>query len=248
MNPYFPALVFLTLIGQVLVAHTAPQTPTTVADGEKYTHMVGKLDECKAQVAAIQDQQCNVIFLGDSITEGWLHAGKELWEQNYVPLHALNFGVTGDKTQQLLWRMENLGIANLKPKVAVIMIGTNNTDSTPEQIAEGIHAVIAKTRNMYPGIKMILMSLTPNLRANEKMMAVDAIIRHFENDKDLFYLDLVPLMTSTIVTTPEGKTEQSWRGISSDHLHPDATGYQIWMQALNPMLSKLLQETEIGIK
>ena len=202
--------------------------PATVPDGVKYTHMAGKLDECNAQIAAIQGKQCDVIFIGDSITEGWLHAGKELWEKNYVPLHALNFGVTGDKIQQVLWRMDHLGIAHLKPRVAVIMIGTNNIDATPGQIADGVKAVIAKTSAMYPGIRVILMSLTPNQRANEKMMAVNAIIRHLNNNTDLFFLDLVPLMPPTRVTTANGKTEPSWLGISADHLHPDATGYRIW--------------------
>ncbi len=202
--------------------------------------MVNKLDLCKAQVAAIKGKRCDLIFVGDSITEGWLTKGKEIWNQRYVPRHALDFGVSGDQTQHVLWRLDNMGVADLKPKVAVIMIGTNNTGNTPQEIADGVKAVIQKVQGMYPGIKVILVSITPNRRANEKMMAVNAIIRGFDDQRTIFYLDLVPLMPPVVTQTPDGKEDTNWKGMSKDHLHPDAEGYQIWADAMEPLLAKLL--------
>ena len=83
----------------------------------------------------------DVIFLGDSITQGW--EGKDavpVWNKYYGARKAMNAGIGGDRTQHVLWRLDNGNIAGIKPKLAVIMIGTNNAGSdTPEDIAAGIN-------------------------------------------------------------------------------------------------------------
>lgn len=211
----------------------SPATP----DVTRYLNNPNLLVFCTSQVASFNDRDADIIFIGDSITQGWLGKGKDVWNANFAPRNALDFGISGDQTQHVLWRMENYPIGRLHPKVAVILIGTNNQANSPAEIAAGVSAVITKTQTMFPGIRIILNSIMPNLRDNERMMAADAILRSYDNGKTIFYLDLVPLMT------PVG---DNWKGLGPDHLHPDASGYQLWADALLPLLNKLLPPEPIA--
>lgn len=238
----FLALSLLEAPSQTIAP--APQLPeplsTTTPDNTRYLNKPALLIGCNAEVAATKGKPCDIIFIGDSITAGWLAAGKEIWAKSYAPRHALDFGIGGDKTQNVLWRLANLDIKDLKPKVAVLLIGTNNTKNTPQEIAAGVKAVLDKTQATFAGVKIILVSIMPNARANDKMMAVDTIIKGYANNSTIYYLDLVPLMTPVTTTGADGKTDTNWKGLSKDHLHPDASGYQLWADAMEPLLSKLL--------
>jgi len=186
------------------------------------------------------DKPCDIIFICDSITAGWLGAGRDIWKKDYEPRHALNFGIGGDKTQNVLWRLNNMDIQNLKPKVAVVLIGTNNTANNPHEIADGIKAVLANTQATFPGVKIILVSIMPNERAADKMKQVDSLIKNNADNSTVYYLDLVPLMPPVTTTAPDGQTDTNWKGLGRDRLHPDASGYQIWADAMEPLLTKLL--------
>lgn len=210
-----------------------PEPPplTTVPDLTRYLNNPVMLLFCTTQVAEFNDRDADMIFIGDSITRNWLGPGKAVWDANFVPRNALDFGIGGDQTQHVLWRMNNYPIGKLHPKVAVVLIGTNNWHNSPEEIAAGVKAILDKTQVMFPGIKIILNSIMPNRRANDLMMATNAIIRTYADDKNIFYLDLVPLMP------PAG---DNWKGLGPDHLHPDASGYQMWTDALLPLVNRFL--------
>ena len=180
--------------------------------------------------ASMHGKPVDLIFIGDSITEGWLGKGKPVWDRDYAS-HALDFGQGGDKTQDVLWRLENLDLKEFKPKVAVILIGTNNTADTPEDIAAGVQAVIETTRKTFGEIKVVLLSILPNRRANDKMMAADQLIQKLADGKNVVYLDLVPKFP------PVG---DNWKGLLPDHLHLTTEGYETWAAELNPVLAKLL--------
>jgi lysophospholipase L1-like esterase len=208
-----------------------PAPKPTVPDVTRFLNNPDLLKFSTAQVAKFNDRDADIIFLGDSITQGWLSKGQAVWDANFDPRNALDFGISGDQTQHVLWRMESYPIQRLHPKVAVVLIGTNNLHNTAPEIADGVKAVLTKTQTMYPGIRIILVSIMPNRRANDLMMAANTILRTFADEKTVFYLDLVPLMT------PVG---DNWKGLGADHLHPDADGYQLWADALLPLLNKLL--------
>jgi lysophospholipase L1-like esterase len=186
---------------------------------------------CEALVAAMKGKPCDIIFIGDSITQGWVQRGQDVWAKHYAARNALDFGVGADATQHVLWRLEHMDVASFRPKVAVVMIGTNNTRNAPADIAAGVKAVLAKTQSTFPGVKVILMSILPNARANAKMSVVNAITRSFADDRTVFYLDLAAKMT------PEG---ESWKGLGPDKLHLTVDGYEMWAAELDPMLAKLL--------
>ncbi|MCE0523275.1 MAG: GDSL-type esterase/lipase family protein [Methylacidiphilales bacterium] len=218
------------------------QNSTTTPDNARYRATPGLLAGCQARLAAFNDKPCDIIFIGDSITARWLGPGMAIWEKDYAPRHALDFGIDGDTTQNVLWRLNNMSIQDLKPKVAVILIGTNNLANGPHEIADGIKAVMANTQAAFPGVKIILVSIMPNSRATDKMMQVNSLIKNYADDSTVYYLDLVPLMPPVTTTGPDGLTDTNWKGLSPDHLHPDASGYQIWANAMEPILSKLLSD------
>jgi lysophospholipase L1-like esterase len=224
------------------VGQRPPAEPlsTTSPDNTRYLKDPNLLAGCTAQLAALRDKPCDIIFIGDSITANWLGAGRDIWEKSYAPRHALDFGIGGDKTQNVLWRLNNMDVENLKPKVAVVLIGTNNTMNSPHEIADGIKAVLANTQEAFPGVKIILVSIMPNARAHDKMMQVNSLIKGYADDSSVFYLDLVPLMPKVTPPGLDGMTDANWKGLGPDRLHPDASGYQIWADAMEPLLTKLL--------
>jgi len=106
----------------------------------------------------------DLLFLGDSITEGWASKGKSVWEKYYGNRKAMNAGVGGDRTQHVLWRLDNGNIDGIHPKLAVIMIGTNNSnnnDNTAEEIADGIKAIVKEVREKLPETKILLLAIFP---------------------------------------------------------------------------------------
>lgn len=214
---------------------------TTTPDNTRYLNAPTLLTACADRVAAFNNKPCDIIFIGDSITAGWLGAGKAIWDKKYAPRHALDFGINGDKTQNVLWRLANMGVQGLQPKVAVIMIGTNNTLNSPHEIADGVKSVLANTQENFPGIKIILVSILPNARANDKMMEANSLIRSYADDSAVYYLDLVSLMPEVTTNAPDGTLDTNWKGLGPDHLHPDASGYQIWADAMEPLLANMLK-------
>ncbi len=244
-------LFFLLFSCFSVCAQTPPSPPavgqedsTTPKMNSRYVGKPGPYKACLARLAAIQGKPCDIIFIGDSITDRWAGPGKEIWDKIYAPRNAFNFGIFADTTQNVLWRLENMDIKALKPKVAVILIGTNNTKDTAQGVADGVKAVITSTQAHFPGVKVILVSIMPNQRAQGLMMSANAIIKDFADNQTVFWLDLVPLMTPVVTTTPDGKSDTNWKGLGPDHLHPDASGYQLWSDAMEPLLSKLLTGTK----
>ena len=115
----------------------------------------------------------DLLFLGDSITQGWNE--NSVWQRFYGPRHAANFGIGGDRTQHVLWRIQNGELDGIEPKVTVLMIGTNNLhDDTPDEIAQGIKTIVAELRKRLPKTKVLLLGVFPrsqkpdrNSRANQ---------------------------------------------------------------------------------
>lgn len=89
----------------------------------------------------VKQGDVDFLFIGDSITHGWENAGKKLWDKYYAPRKAVNMGFGGDRTQHVLWRLDHGHLEGISPKLAVLMIGTNNSngnDNTAEEIADGL--------------------------------------------------------------------------------------------------------------
>jgi sialate O-acetylesterase len=204
---------------------------STIPDGSHSVQFASWYRNCANRVAAIKGKPCDIIFIGDSITDHWVDAGHAVWEKFYAPRHALDYGLAADTTGNVLWRFDHMPVRDLYPKVAVVMIGTNNTSDTPEDVATGVKAVVDRTRAEFKGVKVILVSILPNARATEKMADANEIIRTFADNRSVFYFDLAAKMP---------RVGDNWLGLGPDRLHPDASGYELWAESMEPLLTHLL--------
>jgi lysophospholipase L1-like esterase len=194
----------------------------------------------------------DLLFIGDSITDYWQRpapsGGKEVWEKYYGNRKAMNAGIGGDRTQHVLWRLENGNIDALHPKLAVVMIGTNNSngkDNTAEEIADGIKAIIAKLREKLPETKILLLGVFPRGDISDakkdvttaqraKNAKASELASKVADDKMVFYMDIGQKLVGADGTIS--------KDIMPDYLHPNAKGYEIWAEAIEPKVAELLGE------
>ncbi|MDX1965279.1 MAG: platelet-activating factor acetylhydrolase IB subunit [Pirellulales bacterium] len=189
----------------------------------------------------IKQGDVGVLFIGDSITEAWEGPGKEIWNKRFAPRKAVNLGISGDRTQHVLWRLENGNIAGIEPKAAVIMIGTNNSngrDHTAEQIADGIKAIVQKLRKELPTTKILLLAIFPRGEKpnpqREKNATASKLASELADDKMVYFLDIGPKFTQADGTISAD--------VMPDFLHLSPQGYQIWADAIEDKLAELLGE------
>jgi len=208
----------------------APPASTVPSDSNYREHPEWNKD-CEECLLAMQGKRCDVIFIGDSITGMWNGPGKAVWEKYYAGRHALNFGAGGDKTQNVLWRLDTWAVRAFKPRVAVILVGTNNIGDPVEEIAAGVKAVLAKTGQLFPDARVILVGILPRAEHAGKVAQVDQLIRAYADERTVFYFDLASKMA------PKGDT---WTGLGPDRLHLGAEGYELWAASMEPLLARLL--------
>jgi beta-glucosidase len=106
----------------------------------------------------------DIEFIGDSITQGWETRGSNVWHEFYGKRKVINMGVNGDRTQHVLWRIEQGQLDGIKAKVAVVMIGTNNSkndDNTEADILEGVTAIVQQIQTRQPDTKILLFGIFP---------------------------------------------------------------------------------------
>jgi lysophospholipase L1-like esterase len=182
----------------------------------------------------------DLLFMGDSITDNWRGPGKNVWKQFYSSRHAANFGIGGDRTEHVLWRIDNGELDGIDPKVIVLMIGTNNSGSnSSDQIAEGVEKIVAVLREKCPKSKVLLLAIFPRNKpdANPKQMntihAVNERIAKLDDGKMVTFLDINKAFL--------GDDGQLHAEVMPDFLHPNEHGYQLWADAMEPTLAKMLQ-------
>src|SRR5262245_33035533 len=151
----------------------------------------------KQFLANIKNAAPEVIFLGDSITQGWEGAGKAAWKKHFEPLKAFNLGIGGDQTGHVLWRLTEGGEwESIKPKVCVVMIGTNNTGKhSAEDIAGSITEIVRTIHKKSPTTKVLLLAVFPRgaqagTPIREKIATINKIISKLDDGKTVRYLDI----------------------------------------------------------
>jgi lysophospholipase L1-like esterase len=199
----------------------------------------------KGFVAEAQKGGIDILFMGDSITDFWRNRGSNVWNQYYAPRHAANFGISADRTEHVLWRLDNGELDGIKPKVVVLMIGTNNTgkerngvprNNTPHVI-EGVQAVVNDLRAKLPDSKILLLGIFPRGTLDDPQRAqvavINTVIAKLDDGKMVRFLDIGPKFLEADGTLSTD--------IMPDLLHPSERGYQIWADAMNPTLDEMLQ-------
>ena len=182
---------------------------------------------------------CELIFLGDSIIHGFDGRGKAVWNKNYTQHKAINLGFGGDRTEHLLWRIKYGAFEKIKPKVAVMMIGTNNTGhlQTPaSETALGVKACLDELRMRLPGTKILLLSVFPRGKdANDPLRRINdkinVIISGYADGVNIHHMDISKVFLDSAGVLP--------KKIMPDYLHPVAEGYERWAKAIAPKLKEL---------
>lgn len=189
--------------------------------------------------------EAQLVFLGDSITQGWEGKGKSVWQKYFAPMKAANFGVGGDRTEHVLWRLQNGNYDGLKPRLTVLMIGTNNTGHRgrdgyvceADQTADGVKAIIQTLREKQPQMKILLLAIfprgeKPDDKYRKQNDATNVIISKLADNDHVFYMDI-----SKTFLQPDGTLT---REIMPDLLHPAEAGYELWAQAILPKVKELM--------
>uniref|UniRef100_A0A8C1JTA1 Platelet-activating factor acetylhydrolase IB subunit alpha2 n=1 Tax=Cyprinus carpio TaxID=7962 RepID=A0A8C1JTA1_CYPCA len=189
------------------------------------------VQECK-------DAEPDVLFIGDSMVQ--LMQQHEVWRDLFSPLHALNFGLAGDTTCNVLWRIQNGELQNIQPKVVVLWVGTNNHQHTAEQVSGGVTAITQILISQLPQAKIIVLGLLPRGEhqnpLREKNAAVNELLR-----------SSVPRLGPAQFLDVSAEFVQSDGSISKhdmfDFLHLTAAGYQTLSKPLHDLLLQTLEET-----
>lgn len=190
-------------------------------------------------VKIAQKGEAELVFLGDSITAGW-GSKKEIWDKAFGAYKPANFGIGGDRTQHVLWRITNGELDGIKPKAVVIMIGTNNSGSDPaDGIAKGVTKIVETVREKQPQAKILLLAVFPRGEKESpnpgraKLKEVNAIIAKLDDGKNIHFLDIGEKFLQ-----PDKSISKD---IMPDYLHLSAAGYQIWADAIGPKLAELMK-------
>ena len=179
--------------------------------------------------AEIKSRPHRLLFLGDSLTEGF---DREVWEQHMAPRGVLNAGVGGDRTDHLRWRLEHGNLDGPPPQGIVLLIGTNDLghEWPPALAAEGIRATLLKLRQRVPGAAILLLGLwpredIPRIVERHEIAAVNRMIETCADGSAIRYADLGGLLLG-----PDGRLLP---GISTDRLHFNTQGYARLAPALD---------------
>lgn len=177
----------------------------------------------------------DVLFAGDSLTADWPLVAGDLWNQDFAVAGAMNAGVPGDTTGNLLWRLQHGDLNGIDPKLVVLMIGTNNVGlgGSPDDIAAGIKANLDELRSALPDAKILVMGVPPQGPAGDPkrqtIARANAIVATFADGTNVYYVDLsASLLTSAGELLPGA--------FDSDNTHLTAAGYQIWANAIVPLV------------
>lgn len=194
-----------------------------------------------ADVAIAEKGGVDLLFVGDSITEGWEWADGLEWKKHFALLGAANFGIGGDTTQNLLWRLDHGDVGVLKPKVVVVLIGTNNLgreNATPAEAARGIEAVVTKLRTAFPDAKILLHGIfpcdhSPTAEVRGRVKAVNRLLLKLDGrDGKVVVRDIGSIF--------EEKDGSITKEVMPDGLHLSPEGYRRWAETITPLVREML--------
>jgi beta-glucosidase len=227
-------LTISILSGQALIAEEKQHS--AISPDHRHSWWTLRNDAVNERV---KQGNVDLLLIGDSITHGWEGGGKKYWDKYYAPRNAINMGFSGDRTQHVLWRLDHGHLEGISPKLAVLMIGTNNSnrsDNTAEEIADGIIAICKKFRTKSPKTKILILAIFPRgpkpSAQRQKNAKASLLASKIADDKMIHYLDI-----NDKFLTKDGLLTKN---IMPDFLHPNEAGYKIWAEAIEPKVAELM--------
>lgn len=215
-------------------APNAAPGPSTVVPVARGGDWMARFDK---QLGVAHAGGHRVAFVGDSITEAWPGAGKETWQQVWVPRHAICLGISGDRTQHVLWRLDH-GLADALAsdrndvRACVVMIGTNNSngdDNTAAEIATGIVRVVRRLCSALPNAKVLLLAIfprgeRPDAQRDKCQQASELAFEALAGDSRVVCRDIGARFLGEGGTLSEA--------MMPDRLHLSAAAYRVWADAI----------------
>jgi lysophospholipase L1-like esterase len=194
--------------------------------------------------------QIDVYFMGDSITRRWGASEEQYkdllanWRKNFHGWNAANFGWGADKTQHMLWRLQNGELDGIKPRIVVLMAGTNNvgrasplgdTEARSAEVVRGIGALVREIRQRAPGATLVITGITPrndNIAVNAVINRANTAIERLTDGKSVRYVNI-----NEQLAFPDNRLRE---GMAHDGLHLTVKAYQVWADALKPIFTEIL--------
>lgn len=234
MKKVFMPFLLSVMMAGALFAQQLSTTPSSRMS-EKWWSSRFEANKERAQKGGV-----DVVFLGDSITDFWRNRGWAQYNKYFGEFKTINMGYSADRTEHVLWRLDNGEMNGANPKVIVLMIGTNNTGhrfnkEKRQDTVDGIRAILDRLAKITPQSKVLLLPIFPRGEKKDNPMrarndAVNAEIKKFADNKRVFWLDF-----NQKFLTPDGTLPTD---IMPDLLHPNAKGYTIWAESIMPFVRK----------
>lgn len=247
-------ILALSLTGVCLGEPSPTPAPTPVENPSEAAlkqepHTARFLELHESFLARGKEAPVGLLFLGDSITYQWSRH-PQIWEKYYAAYQPANFGIGGDKTQHVLWRIENGELDNINPRVVVFLLGTNNSGAyTAEEIIAANTKIVRKIREKLPDTKVLVLAIFPRGPRHfdkngvpkddgvTRMAVIEKVnqgMAKLDDGKNVRFLDI-----GSSFLDPDGKIPED---IMYDQLHLTEKGYQIWADAMQPLLTEMLKE------
>ena len=231
----FAAACFLPAMN--VCADDRPPQPRTAANAVTPNNRNPKRHE---EFLAHKTADIGLLFLGDSITDFWPGQGADTWAK-FAPYKPADFAVSGERTEDVLWRITNGELDGLHPRVVVLLLGTNNigqhSDEQPAWAAAGMRKVVETIHQKLPFAKLLLLGIFPrgekDSSERKRNDIVNAELAMLDNGTTTRYLDI-----GHVFVDGNGAVLTD---LLPDKLHPNAKGYQAWYDAMLPTLSQMLK-------
>jgi len=202
---------------------------------------LGWMERHESMNAKARQGKIDLIYIGDSIVQRYEGVGKPVWDHYYAPRNALNLGISGDRTQHVIWRLDHGNIDGISPKLAIVMIGQNNGGhNTAREIAEGVTEVVKRIRTKLPNTKILLLGI---FQRREKPTPERAVLAEANNiisklaDSSVHYMDI-----NSVFVQPDGTIPAS---LMPDFEHPSELGFKRWAEAIEAKVAELMGDQPI---
>eukprot|EP00092_Neocalanus_flemingeri_P030406 GFUD01033006.1.p1 GENE.GFUD01033006.1~~GFUD01033006.1.p1 ORF type:complete len:244 (+),score=54.29 GFUD01033006.1:47-733(+) len=190
-------------------------------------------------VSETRDAEPEILWVGDSIIQNLLNS--RIWETSFCLMHSLNFGISGDRTENVLWRLQNGELENLSPKMIVLSVGQENYGDTPEKIAEGVQAICALIRSKQPQAFLIVLTLLPRGNPDSPLRQRNRKVNEMMTEyvKGNSRVQLVNIDTGFVQVDDTISHHDMF-----DYMSLTQKGYSKAFEPVNELLTQLLQEME----
>lgn len=222
----------------LVTAHALSQNTATTPAHRLSEDWWKERHELKVQTT--QQASFDIAFIGASIFQFFQREGELTWNKDYAPLKMANFGFSGDRTEHVLWRLQNGEVLGANPKLIILQIGNNNNGantSTPAETAQGVRLIVKTLRQNLPKAKILLLAIFPRGTGltdplTAKNYLTNDLTLDLAQDPNVTWLDI-----NAIWLRSNGNLRTL---LMPDGLHPNADGYEVWSKAMLPTVKHLL--------